>query len=264
MKPDPQSSFPTDYRRARQAFIAACEDHGIDVISRVNPQAKGPDGAPLFLDVAATGPRDARKALILLSGVRGVDGPFGSAVQTRLIRAGVAPPPDTRLVMIHALNPFGFAWNRPHRPSSEDDHDGPGGRDIDWPTKALATICTEDLAKARKVIAISFQTGQTGQTDKRQAGQARMIVGDDKAHAARARAVWGNVVMADTYPDGVLRDGLAKILAPAELTFAALEVGMAPPDIIPVNTQWPANTEWQEQAWDHARRCVTAALAALH
>ncbi len=248
MKPDPQSSFPTDYRRARQAFIAVCEDHGIDVISRVNPQAKGPDGAPLFLDVAATGPRDARKALILLSGVRGVDGPFGSAVQTRLIRAGVAPPPDTRLVMIHALNPFGFAWNRP---PSEDDHDGPGGRDIDWPTKALAAICTEDLAKARKVIAILLQTG------KDQAGQARMIVGDDKAYAARARAIWGNVVMADTYPDGILHDGLARILAPAELTFAALEVGMAPPDII------LANTEWQEQAWDHARRCVTAALAAL-
>lgn len=255
MKPDPQSPFPTDYRRARQAFIAACEDHGIDVISRVNPQAKGPDGAPLFLDVAATGPRDARKALILLSGVRGIDGPFGSAVQTKLMRAGVTPLPDTRLVMIHALNPFSFAWNRP---PNEDGHDGPGGRDIDWPTKALAAICTEDLAKARKVIAISLQTG------KGQAGHARMIVGDDKAHAARARAIWDNVIVANTYSDEILRDGLAKILAPAELTFAALEVGMAPPDILPVNTQWPSNTEWQEQAWDHVRRCVTAALAALH
>ena len=91
----PEEFFPSDYRGARRAFIAACEARGVDVIARVNPKAKGPDGAPLFLDAAAMGPRDAKKALVLVSGTHGVEGYFGSGVQTGLMRTGIAPPPGT-------------------------------------------------------------------------------------------------------------------------------------------------------------------------
>lgn len=109
---DPERIFPQDYRGGRAAFIKACEARGIDAITRVHPGAKGPDGKPLFLDVCAQGPRDASKALLLISGTHGVEGYFGSGALTGLLQAGIAPPPGTRLVMIHALNPFGFAWNR--------------------------------------------------------------------------------------------------------------------------------------------------------
>jgi len=112
MTTPPESYFPQDYRGARKAFIAACEARGVDVVSRVHPSAKGPDGKPLFLDACAFGPRTAPKALLLICGTHGVEGYFGSGVMTGLLQSGVTPPDDTRLVMVHALNPFGFAWNR--------------------------------------------------------------------------------------------------------------------------------------------------------
>lgn len=112
MTDQPESYFPQDYRGARKAFIAACETRGVDVIARVHPRAKGPDGKPLFLDVCALGPRQAQKALLLIAGTHGVEGYFGSGALTGLLRTGVEPPEGARVVMIHALNPFGFAWNR--------------------------------------------------------------------------------------------------------------------------------------------------------
>jgi hypothetical protein len=112
MRADPESYFPAGYRQARQAFIAAAEGAGTDVITRVHPSARGPDGKPLFLDTAALGPRDARRALLLICGTHGVEGYFGSGAQNGLLREGIAPPKGTRIVMVHALNPYGFAWNR--------------------------------------------------------------------------------------------------------------------------------------------------------
>jgi len=112
MSPHPEDYFPADYRQARRNFIAACEKAGIDSIARVHPKAKGPDGKPLFIDCAAMGPRDARRALLLIAGTHGVEGYFGSAVLTGLLHQGLAPPAGARIVLVHALNPYGFAWNR--------------------------------------------------------------------------------------------------------------------------------------------------------
>ena len=112
MRADPESYFPAGYRQARQAFIAAAQGAGTDVITRVHPTARGPDGKPLFLDTAALGPRDAKRALLLICGTHGVESYFGSGAQTGLLREGIRPPQGARIVMVHALNPFGFAWDR--------------------------------------------------------------------------------------------------------------------------------------------------------
>src|SRR5262249_48881450 len=98
----------------RHAFVHACEQAGIDVVSRVHPQATGRDGKPLFLDTAVIGPRKANKALLLISATHGVEGYFGSGVQTGLMREGLAKraPKDTKIVLLHALNPYGFSWDR--------------------------------------------------------------------------------------------------------------------------------------------------------
>ena len=108
----PESYFPADYRQGRRNFIAACEKVRADSIARVHPAAKGPDGKPLFIDSVALGPRGARKALLLIAGTHGVEGYFGSGVQNGLLREGLTPPPGCRIVLVHALNPYGFAWNR--------------------------------------------------------------------------------------------------------------------------------------------------------
>ena len=354
----PEDFFPADYRSARRAFIAACQGRGVDVVSRVHPTARGPDGAPLFLDVAAMGPRGAKKALLLVSGTHGVEGYFGSGVQTGLMQTGIAPPPGARLVMIHALNPFGFAWDRRVNEDNVDlnrsfiaDHARPpanpgydalataiaprdvsenglaradaelaayaarhgasawqqavsggqyrhpdglfyDGRGESWSQGALRAIRTEDMAKVEQVIAIDFHTGLGA------AGSAEMIVeaGPESAHFARARAVWGNDVVSASGGQslsapltGTLDAGLERMLAPAELTFAALEVGTLPLDqmllalrlanwqdhFAPDQARAPEIARqmraafygdtpvWKRQVWGHALRHVKAGLAAL-
>lgn len=106
-------SCPHDYRSARAAFLAAADAAGLGTTTRVHPDAVGRDGRPLFIDTVSMGRRDAPKVLLVISGTGGVDGYFGSAVQTALLRVRPDIPTDVRLVMLHALNPHGFAWGRP-------------------------------------------------------------------------------------------------------------------------------------------------------
>ena len=49
------------------------------------------------------------------SGIHGVEGFFGSAVQLAFLDSlppNWQPPPGTKFILLHALNPFGFAWRR--------------------------------------------------------------------------------------------------------------------------------------------------------
>jgi hypothetical protein len=114
MSARPEQHFPGDYRTARGNFIAACEAADLGVTTRVHPTEKGPDGKPLFLDTVTIGALDAPSAMLLISGTHGVEGYFGSAAQTGLVREGIAEhvPKGTKLVILHALNPFGFAFDR--------------------------------------------------------------------------------------------------------------------------------------------------------
>jgi hypothetical protein len=110
----PERHFPSDYRQARANFIAAAQDCDLGVTTRVHPSAQGPDGKPIFLDTAVAGPREAKSALLLISGTHGVEGYFGSGAQTGLLREGLARrlPKGVKLVLLHALNAVGFAWDR--------------------------------------------------------------------------------------------------------------------------------------------------------
>ena len=156
----PESYFPADYRGARAAFIAACEARGADVVTRVHPRATGPDGKPLFLDVCAQGPRDARRALMLICGTHGGEGYFGSGCQTGLMHEGIAPPPGARLVMLHALNPYGFAWTRRVNENNVDinrnfiDHaNPPANPGYDELAEAIAAhdISDDGMARADRI-----------------------------------------------------------------------------------------------------------------
>jgi len=111
--PAPAACFSRSYSGARSAFLAACATAGAELRSHRHPLA-GPDGAPLFLDEARLGPPDARRILFLASGTHGIEGFCGSGIQTFLLRSGVARrlPAGTALVLVHAVNPYGFAWLR--------------------------------------------------------------------------------------------------------------------------------------------------------
>jgi len=114
MRTAPEAHFPSDYRSGRAAFLAACKAAGLSAITRVHPKAEGRDGKPLFLDTTSVGAREANSALLLISGTHGVEGYFGSGVQSGLLQEGIAAavPKGAKLVLLHALNPYGFSWDR--------------------------------------------------------------------------------------------------------------------------------------------------------
>ncbi len=107
--------FSGSYFEARRRLLDAGAVHG----ARHETQpiaARGPRGEPLSLDVLEFGPAGAGAVLVVSSGLHGVEGYFGSAVQlawlSNLAMATLRQSPVVRVVLLHALNPFGFAWNR--------------------------------------------------------------------------------------------------------------------------------------------------------
>lgn len=110
---EPSDCFSRTYPEARASFLHACVDRGAAVVSHRHPLT-GPKGEPLFLDEARFGNPAARKVLFVASGTHGIEGFCGSGLQTFLLRHGVTDrlPNDVALVLVHAVNPWGFAWLR--------------------------------------------------------------------------------------------------------------------------------------------------------
>jgi hypothetical protein len=107
--------FADSYAEARAKFQLAVAQGGGALTSYVHPREVGPDGGTLAIDVACFGARDAPKALLIVSGTHGGEGYTGSAAQIALLRSGAlgSLAHDTRVVLLHAINPYGFAhWTR--------------------------------------------------------------------------------------------------------------------------------------------------------
>lgn len=113
--------FSRDYFDARERFR-----HGVARLGWVASShpltAKGPRGEDLTIDVARSSPGGAEPVLFVTSGVHGVEGFFGSAVQLALLdlweKTGV--PTGVRIVFAHAISPFGFAHLRRFDENSVD------------------------------------------------------------------------------------------------------------------------------------------------
>jgi len=75
-------------------------------------EAKGPDGQELTIDIAWIGTDTPNRLLVHSSGLHGVEGFAGSAIQLQLLHDLPSLPRDTALVAVHILNPFGMAWLR--------------------------------------------------------------------------------------------------------------------------------------------------------
>ncbi|KRR28839.1 M14 family metallopeptidase [Bradyrhizobium retamae] len=101
--------FSDTYAEARQKFLATAPT------SRAYPcSTKGPSGEALFTDAAYFGNPDAKTLLVLVSGTHGPEGYSGSASQLLFLQAKFHEqlPPSTAVLFIHALNCYGFAWDR--------------------------------------------------------------------------------------------------------------------------------------------------------
>jgi predicted deacylase len=124
--------FSPDYRTARKKFLDAARaagaaravgdasgsagsagGAGIRIVSFDNP-ALAPDGRPVHTDVMLAGDAEAPNVLVVNSATHGVEGFCGSAAMIGWLRRGEAArlPGNLRVVLIHAINPHGFAWLR--------------------------------------------------------------------------------------------------------------------------------------------------------
>jgi hypothetical protein len=110
-------AFSTDYHSARARFRAAASGRGFRLESH---PVNDPD---LTIDVAIGGSERPSRLVVVSSGLHGVEGFLGSAIQTALLedRRDTWPvPPGAGLVLLHALDPYGFARIRRSDASNVD------------------------------------------------------------------------------------------------------------------------------------------------
>jgi hypothetical protein len=109
---DTAENFSTTYAQARRKFLHAADAARVATTSHPHP-LPGRESEHLAVDVAVDGDPRAEKILIVSSGCHGVEGFAGSGIQVAVLQdddlrrraraAGVS------LVLIHALNPYGFS-----------------------------------------------------------------------------------------------------------------------------------------------------------
>lgn len=151
--------FAADYDGARRLFLAACAAKGLAVDSFRHP-LRGPGGGTVALDTLRLGPADAPRRLCLLAGTHGVEGYFGSGVLTGLVADGHLDrlPAEMSVLILHGLNPWGFAWTRRVNEDNVDLNrnwiDFTRGRPRDGAYDQVAdALLPDDLAPATLAVA---------------------------------------------------------------------------------------------------------------
>lgn len=106
--------FSPDYFTARSRWRSAAkrlgcwlESHQIEAVSPINDN--------LTIDVAMYGNPLANRVVVISSGLHGIEGLFGAAVQLALLERHLPDyrlPSDLGILIVHTLNPFGCAWYR--------------------------------------------------------------------------------------------------------------------------------------------------------
>ncbi len=187
---DAVALFSPDYSTARDRFRQASARCGLDVQSHPIDQL-GPDGEELTIDVALSPGNSSDRMLVVSSGLHGVEGFFGSAVQLAMLEQlsrQINKLPPIRFLFLHGLSPFGFAWLRRFNEESVDQNRNfllegesfsgcsPGYAALDgllnpkrppsaWEpflAKALLTIARHGMASVKQAVAggqYDFQKG---------------------------------------------------------------------------------------------------------
>ncbi len=111
--------FSKNYAAARTRFIAAACAAGA-TMDELHLDAMGLDGMPLATEIAWFGSEAPERAIVHSSGIHGVEGFAGSAIQLALLSSELALPDDCALIVVHCLNPYGMAWRRRYNENNVD------------------------------------------------------------------------------------------------------------------------------------------------
>lgn len=108
-------AFSASYTTAREKFRSVSSSLGYQYTAYPIVQADS-NSEELTIDVVVSGSPNSSRAVIISSGLHGVEGFLGSAIQLALLEEQKILPlalaSDIKVILIHALNPYGFAWRR--------------------------------------------------------------------------------------------------------------------------------------------------------
>jgi hypothetical protein len=206
--------FCTDYATARERFAAAATAAGARLASHPHP-LRGPRGETLACDTAWLGPEDAARVLVLVSGAHGVEGFAGAGPQLDILARAAAGrlPAGTALLLIHGINPHGFAWLR--RTTEEGVDLNRNFVDFDAPLPANPGYV--ELADA-------FVTPDLSEETLRRA-EARMA--EYRARHGEAAYLTARGAGQYTHPDGLFHGGTAPSWARRTSERIVTETGLA-------------------------------------
>ncbi|MEQ9641140.1 MAG: M14 family metallopeptidase [Alphaproteobacteria bacterium] len=156
-----EQAFAASYGEARHGFVAKARAAGAR-LSTYRHRAAGPAGEPLAMDVAQIGAAGPSAVLVVLSATHGVEGFAGSAIQQAWLATRPKLARGLAVILVHAVNPFGFAWLRRVNEDNVDvnrnflDHTAahPANPDYDMLHPALCPqrLTTATLTKAREAV----------------------------------------------------------------------------------------------------------------
>jgi Protein of unknown function (DUF2817) len=110
----PTEYFGSTYQQARSKFLDAARGANARVSSYPHAAQRGPNGAELVVDVAEIRSSEQPNLLVIISGTHGIEGFCGSGCQVGFLveRVYEGLPKTVAVALVHALNPYGFAWLR--------------------------------------------------------------------------------------------------------------------------------------------------------
>lgn len=103
--------FSLSYSQGRQRFLAACARMNVQVESFTHPDQLGANGEALVTDVVRFGPANAKRLGFFICGTHGLEAAAGAATFLHWLDNGgpQSLPPDVSIVLVHAINPYGWA-----------------------------------------------------------------------------------------------------------------------------------------------------------
>jgi hypothetical protein len=200
--------FSRDYADARQRFLDAAGAAGAALDARAHP-LNGPAGEALFTDLAWLGPPEAERVLVTISATHGVEGFCGSGAQVGWLESGLTreQPAGTAHLMVHAINPHGFAWLRRVTEDNVDlnrnfvDHEAPYPENSGYEalTEALSPRDWDEAVIAESQAALEVFAEANGRTALQSAISGGQYRHPEGIFFGGRRPTWSRLLMEEIF-----------------------------------------------------------------
>ena len=116
---EPSPYFSQSYSGAKRLFLHKAQAVGAKMF-HLPLKAKGTNNMQLSIDIAWIGNPSPKKILVHSSGLHGVEGFAGSAIQIALLNGLPEISSDGAIILVHIINPYGMDWLRRFNESNVD------------------------------------------------------------------------------------------------------------------------------------------------